>query len=583
MPSGWRSALALVSGGTMNHALRASSWALAGMLTVWALPAAAQERSFYLDRIQISGAPDDGYTVFRPRLYEKTRFYGALSLGYTLNPLRDETITDDADIQREIKNPVSHQLITYLNAGAEIAGRVGVGVQLPVGVFMAGKDPAATSSDPDAPNAPVETVALHDMRFDVRLPLLRSDDRKKAAGVGAALWAPTGNVASFASDDQITGWLFANGEYDFGPVFINGMIGPHFRPVRDVRNSPLIATSELRWAFGGFMPLRDNKVRLGVELWGSTGLETATAANGTEQKTFFGARNTDLEWLAQGRFSLDKRRRVWAMGGAGTRLATGYGAPDVRVLATLGYWFPIQDTKAPSKRVWAPPPDVTDSESDRDGDGFPDNIDKCPDIPEDGKDPDPTDGCPAGADRDGDGIPDDRDRCPDTPEDKDGVEDDDGCPEKDADNDTIPDAEDKCPTEPGPASKIAEKHGCPSLTKFDENTGEIVLLEPIQFEYNSATIKAVSFPILDEVVAFLKSRGDAKLGVYGHTDSRGSDAYNLRLSKMRAKACVDYLARKGISAGRLESEGFGESKPKCTDETEECWTRNRRTEFKLLE
>ena len=164
----------------------------------------------------------------------------------------------------------------------------------------------------------------------------------------------------------------------------------------------------------------------------------------------------------------------------------------------------------------------------------------------------------SGSDRDKDGIPDDADACPDVPEDKDGVADHDGCPEDDADKDKIPDAEDKCPTEPGPRSSDAEKNGCPLIKEDD---GQVTLLEPIEFEFGKAAIKPVSFPILDEVVKLMQSRQKMRIGVYGHTDNVGSDANNLRLSKDRAASVMAYLAGKGINKGRLESEGFGETKP----------------------
>ncbi len=572
----------------MNLARRTIAGAAlaAGLFTT--VQAGAQEQTFYLDRIQISGAPDDGFTVWRPYKHPETRFYGQFALGWTQNPLRDKTVIDGdtdngEDLLRIVGNPVSTQIITYLSAGTEVASRVGVNVMLPIGVFMTGEDPANSSAD-DAPSAPINTAALHDMRLDARLALWEKGNFR--LGLGAALWLPTGNEDSFAGDGKSTGGIFPSFEYDFGDFMVAGHIGPHFRPERGIGTvgqgatptSPLQVASELRWAFGAYMPLKDDSIRLGAELWGTAGIQNA---NGRDAS--FTNRNTDLEWLAQGRFAVDEKKRVWVNAGAGTRIAAGYGAPDLRVLASIGYWFPIKDTEPASPaRRWRAPPDVEETESDRDGDGYPDNIDKCPDIPEDGEEPEPTDGCPAGADRDGDGIPDDMDRCPDTPEDKDGVEDEDGCPEKDADNDTIPDAEDKCPTEPGPASAIAEKHGCPSLTRIDEESGEIALLEPIQFEYNSATIKPVSFPILDEVVALMKARDKLEIGVYGHTDSRGSDSYNLSLSKRRAASVMRYLQEHGIAANRLESEGYGETKPKCPEETQECWDINRRVEFKML-
>jgi OOP family OmpA-OmpF porin len=125
--------------------------------------------------------------------------------------------------------------------------------------------------------------------------------------------------------------------------------------------------------------------------------------------------------------------------------------------------------------------------SDRDGDGIPDPLDKCPDAPEDFDgfqdadgcpDPDndqdgildiddkcpndpgpPPSGCPTAAvgDRDGDDIYDPLDKCPDDPEDFDGFQDSDGCPDPDNDNDGVLDVDDACPNVPGPASN----HGCP--------------------------------------------------------------------------------------------------------------------------
>jgi OOP family OmpA-OmpF porin len=561
----------------MVDAKRVIAGTLVSVGLLSAMPAAAQDRTFYLDRIQISGAPDDGFTVWRPYIHEKTRLYGSATLGYSQNPLRDETVTDDPDVLRNIKNPISNQLLTYLGIGAEVAGHVGVNLMLPIGLYMHGQDPAEVLNDPNAPNAAVSAQALHDLRFDVRLPLdTQGPTRWSVIG---SLWGPTGNADSFAGDDMTTAALFLSGEHAFDQFFIAGTLGPHFRPERGLNgDSPLQVASDLRWNFGGYLPLKDNRVRLGGELWGTTGIQ-----NSNGQDAFLQGRNTDIEWLAQARIALDKKRRTWTNFGGGTRLAAGYGAPDFRILAQIGYWFPIEDKEPPSPaRRWRAAPEVEEKEADRDGDGFPDNIDKCPDIKEDGKEPDPTDGCPVDADRDGDGIPDDMDRCPDTPEDMDGIEDQDGCPEKDADNDGIPDAEDKCPLEPGPASDIAEKHGCPGLAKIDEASGEIAILEPIQFEYNSAAIKPVSFPILDDVVGLLKARQNLRIGVYGHTDSRGNDNYNLNLSKRRAASVMKYLNEHGIAANRLESEGYGESRPKCPEETEECWAINRRVEFKML-
>ncbi|HPJ54276.1 MAG TPA: OmpA family protein, partial [Flavobacteriales bacterium] len=78
-----------------------------------------------------------------------------------------------------------------------------------------------------------------------------------------------------------------------------------------------------------------------------------------------------------------------------------------------------------------------------------------------------------------------------------------------------------------------------------------------------------------------------KIELSSHTDCRGGEGYNLKLSERRAKSAVDYLVSKGIPKDRVLSKGYGESKPsescECTKCTDEEHQRNRRTEFKVLE
>jgi outer membrane protein OmpA-like peptidoglycan-associated protein len=557
-------------------AVRKSILPLASVLLLSA-PLGAQERTFYLDRAQISGAPDDGFMVWRPYLWDKTRLYGMAALGYSHRPLRADTVADDEQTAERIDDPIEGQLITYLSLGAEIAGRVGLNISLPVAVYQfTGADPqfAGVGGGFD-----VSPVALHDLRLDARVKAYESDNKKLRLGIGGAAWTPTGHPESFTGDRAVTGWLYGSGEYDFGKVLIAGMIGPHFRPLRTISgtDADLALSDELRWAAGVYVPLRDGKIRVGAEVWGTTGL---TQADGRD--TFLAEKNTDVEWLAQARFALGERERTWVMAGGGTRLSAGYGAPDFRVLASVGHFLTLEDftPKSPPPKV-AIVSDIDDYDKDTDGDGYPDAIDKCPTIKEDGQEPDPTDGCPTGSDRDRDGIPDDADSCPDVPEDKDGVEDSDGCPERDADKDQLLDAEDRCPTEPGPRRPTRpDKHGCPLIDVKEK--GDLVLLEGIQFDFGKATIKPVSFAILDDVVTLMKSRPTIRMGIYGHTDSVGKDEDNLRLSKARAASVVEYIAKKGIARRRLESEGFGESQPIAPD-TPAGRAKNRRVDFKMLD
>lgn len=554
----------------------------AGMLATSG--ASAQQSTFYMDRAQISGAPDDGLVLMRPYVHEKTRIYGALALGYTLNPMHVESLTGDPRVQQQIDSPLTHQLNTYLNGGVEVLGRLALGLSLPIALYQTGTGQDISTQNVGSQPLDVKHVALHDLRLNAKVGLYRSDDRKLSLGLGGALFFPSGNSLSFTGDGQTTGWLYGAAEYDFGKFQVSGLVGPHFRPQRGILGSAgeLEVASELRWGVGAFFPLREGQIRLGGTIWGTTGVEKGAQRN---QNTFFSERNTDAEWLAEGRVALQKNGPWYFSGGAGTRLLTnGYGSPDLRVLAMIGTWTTLSDTEPGQRAVrHRAVPDVEMHDKDTDGDGYPDDMDLCPTEKEDGKPPNKSDGCPATVDRDGDGIPDSADKCPDDPEDKDGILDEDGCPEKDADNDGIPDKEDACPLMPGERNKDPKKNGCKKHEHIVETRSGIELLETIKFDTGKATIKPESFPILDEVVGVLKDGPDVKMGVYGHTDNKGGRAMNINLSKARAASVMNYLIGKGIDRNRLKSDGFGPDKPVDTNDTDEGRAKNRRVEFKVLE
>jgi outer membrane protein OmpA-like peptidoglycan-associated protein len=227
-------------------------------------------------------------------------------------------------------------------------------------------------------------------------------------------------------------------------------------------------------------------------------------------------------------------------------------------------------------------------DKDSDNDGFPDAIDACPQQAEDGQDPYPGDGCPVTSDRDNDGVVDLQDKCPDDPEDKDGIQDADGCPEKDADGDGVLDARDACPLVPGVEYGDPKRDGCPAEKKLNKlvveaDKGELRLLEPVQFETATASLKEVSYGLLDEVVQVMLDDPEIRIAVYGHTDSRGAAAYNRDLSQRRAQAVVKYLTDKGIAFDRLEAKGFGADKPIASNDTDAGRANNRRVEFKIIE
>lgn len=108
----------------------------------------------------------------------------------------------------------------------------------------------------------------------------------------------------------------------------------------------------------------------------------------------------------------------------------------------------------------------------------------------------------------------------------------------------------------------------------------LTLSDRVYFEFDSAVIDAVSYPLLDAVAKALNEHPEVTLvSIQGHTDTVGAEAYNQQLSEARAASVRDYLVSRGVSADRLTAAGFGESQPLDPADTEEAHERNRRVEF----
>jgi len=107
-----------------------------------------------------------------------------------------------------------------------------------------------------------------------------------------------------------------------------------------------------------------------------------------------------------------------------------------------------------------------------------------------------------------------------------------------------------------------------------------VTLRGIEFEFDRAEIRSQSTPILDEAASQLQNCPDVNITIEGHTDQRGSDVYNQKLSERRAGSVREYLVGRGVAAGRLDSVGRGESNLLDGSNTEEGHQRNRRVELR---
>jgi outer membrane protein OmpA-like peptidoglycan-associated protein len=112
--------------------------------------------------------------------------------------------------------------------------------------------------------------------------------------------------------------------------------------------------------------------------------------------------------------------------------------------------------------------------------------------------------------------------------------------------------------------------------------GLTVRLKNIYFDFDKTTLKKESFVELNKVVDFLKQNTHVEIEISGHTDSKGSDDYNLNLSQGRSQSVVDYIVSQGIDVYRLTAHGYGESKPIDTNDSDAGRANNRRVEFTIV-
>ena len=237
---------------------------------------------------------------------------------------------------------------------------------------------------------------------------------------------------------------------------------------------------------------------------------------------------------------------------------------------------------------------------DTDGDGVPDTIDRCPDVPG----PKENFGCPW-PDTDGDGVLDKDDKCPNEPgpkenfgcPDKDtdgdglidrldacplvpGPAENAGCPWADRDGDVVPDKDDKCPDEPGPK----ENFGCPrKQALIIVRKDRIELKQQVHFATNKSRILHDSDELLREVAQAIKDAPLVKMRVEGHTDNVGKLDDNMKLSQARADSVRDFLIKQGVDAQQLTAEGYGPTRPIASNATKAGKAANRRVEFRMVE
>jgi outer membrane protein OmpA-like peptidoglycan-associated protein len=115
-----------------------------------------------------------------------------------------------------------------------------------------------------------------------------------------------------------------------------------------------------------------------------------------------------------------------------------------------------------------------------------------------------------------------------------------------------------------------------------ERVGEGIVVEfseKILFGFNQSNLSANASSNLDKLTTILKEYPDTDIEIQGHTDSKGTDEYNMTLSEKRAGSVATYLRAKGISSSRIRTKGYGETAPVASNDTEDGRAQNRRVNF----
>ena len=181
-------------------------------------------------------------------------------------------------------------------------------------------------------------------------------------------------------------------------------------------------------------------------------------------------------------------------------------------------------------------------------------------------------GCPV--DSDGDGVPDNLDKCPNTPK---GVKVDAvGCP-LDSDGDGVPDYLDKCPGTP--KGVPVDDTGCP-LKGITVMGDEWMVNAEILFALNKYKLTPQAEELIGRAASFLAKNPQYFVEIQGHTDSTGPLAWNMELSNLRAESVKAFLVNQGIAADRLTTKGFGPHEPIVPNDTAENRSKNRRVDFR---
>jgi OOP family OmpA-OmpF porin len=366
---------------------------------------------------------------------------GAL-LSYSHRPV-SVTLNDPASGAATTLRPVENQLALDLVAGLGIGRRFSFGLDLPTALYQTGTKPlpATITSSGELP-----TTAIGDLGFTGKATLIDNAQGGFGLAALATVTVPTGDPQSFLGEGSATVGARLVGEYTLLIASVQASLGYTLRT--DQRTWPASTTTSSGLTFGDSIPwsvaigLKPDLFKIdkghrqrwevGFHGWLPAGPVAPFGGTGAAQLS------PAIVSLAD-RIELGHYRDSYVVIGAEAAMSDAVGAPVFRGILGIG---------------WAP------RNHDLDNDGVPDDVDQCPELPEDKDNFEDRDGCPE-IDNDDDGVLDKEDACPNEA----GVPSSDpkknGCPQPDRDKDGVPDTDDACPDQKGTPSDDPKANGCP--------------------------------------------------------------------------------------------------------------------------
>lgn len=409
----------------------------AGLL-LWASSSLAQQLDNEVSVQRFDPAPGAGnfLTTRSAAVSGHLTWTAGMLVNYGYDPFSVSACSDACDtadpIAREI-NVVENMVTADVLASLTLIERLQLGLKIPVSWVKGHGAQLSEDGGVEPQDGGLSAVGLGDIQLEVKGRFYGEPAEPIIIGGYVYGTAPTGVLTAEGS------YIGNSSPSVGGAVIVDGALGPFSYGVN--LGGVYRATAEI----GGSTTIGP-EARFGIGLGYQISPILAAVAD------VFSGTDFNSNDLGASSVEGDLALRVTPFGdtltfqvGGGAGLYRGVGTPVARALLGVTY---------------------NSVSNDRDGDGFPDNKDACPDAAEDMDGFEDGDGCPE-LDNDQDGLPDEADKCKDAAEDVDGFEDKDGCPDPDNDQDGIPDVSDRCPNEPESKNGFEDEDGCPDVKDTD--------------------------------------------------------------------------------------------------------------------